>query len=482
MSAIPAAQPESRRRDRRRLSPALAALDGLVDELIENQRRIAALEARRLELFAAAVDVIGARADELRERKGRRIASDLPVREVTAELACALRIGERTVHTRLGDGAAATGTFPAALDALREGRIDGRHLAVILDAGSLLSRSEDRRRFERAVLPIAETETAGRLRPYARRIAAGLDPDAAAHRAAEAQFRRRVTIQDLDDDLARLILDLPATLAHAVYDRLTQQARAVQHGTSAAAPEAGNDAEEAHPDPDDDRVVVRTGARPRPGNTDPDADEPADPRSLDEIRADIVADLLLTATPAGHDEALTAIKAIVQVTVPLAVLDGPADEGTAARMRPGPAVLSGFGPIPTDTARVLAGHTPGWERVCLDPTTGLPVAVDKYRPTARQKAFLKARDEHCRFPGCRRPAHRCDLDHTVDAAKGGATCICNLAHFCRRHHTLKHHTDWTVRQVGNGTLEWTSPTGRLHRDRPPTVVRFRPDGDDPPPF
>ena len=90
------------------------------------------------------------------------------------------------------------------------------------------------------------------------------------------------------------------------------------------------------------------------------------------------------------------------------------------------------------------------------------------------------------------------LARTVDAALGGATSIHNLAHLCRRHHTLKHDTAWTVRQREGGIIEWRSPTGRTHHDRPAATVRFVPDttgvggrlrvgararGDgDPPPF
>ncbi|MFT4306950.1 MAG: hypothetical protein QM604_08675 [Microbacterium sp.] len=72
------------------------------------------------------------------------------------------------------------------------------------------------------------------------------------------------------------------------------------------------------------------------------------------------------------------------------------------------------------------------------------------------------------------PAHRCDKDHTIDAALGGATRSDNLADFCRRHHVDKHHTSWRVRQLGGGVLEWTGPAGRAYLDRPPATVRFVP--------
>ncbi len=65
------------------------------------------------------------------------------------------------------------------------------------------------------------------------------------------------------------------------------------------------------------------------------------------------------------------------------------------------------------------------------------------------------------------PARGSDLDHTRDAAFGGETSDANLAALCRRHHVLKHQTPWHVTQLGDGLLEWTSPSGRTYVDRPP---------------
>lgn len=139
-----------------------------------------------------------------------------------------------------------------------------------------------------------------------------------------------------------------------------------------------------------------------------------------------------------------------------------------------PALLEGYGPIDTATASGLAGRVDAWEAICIDLETCEVLAVDRYRPSEEMKRLLRARDQHCRFPGCRVPLARCDIDHTIDAALGGATATDNLAHLCRGHHTLKHRTRWRVRQRDGGVLEWTSPTGRVHREGPPSAVRFEP--------
>lgn len=47
---------------------------------------------------------------------------------------------------------------------------------------------------------------------------------------------------------------------------------------------------------------------------------------------------------------------------------------------------------------------------------------------------------------------------------------------------LRHHTAWSVRQLGGGLLEWTSPLGHVYIDRPDAIVRFVPDDDDVPGF
>lgn len=114
------------------------------------------------------------------------------------------------------------------------------------------------------------------------------------------------------------------------------------------------------------------------------------------------------------------------------------------------------------------------------PVTGAILAVDRYRPNADLRRLLHARDSRCRFPTCGLPPRAQDLDHTVDAAHGGPTEEGNLGGFCRRHHTLKHHTAWKVNQLGAGVLEWTSPAGYTYIDRPPAPVAFTVEAPDPP--
>jgi hypothetical protein len=117
--------------------------------------------------------------------------------------------------------------FPATLDALTSGRISRAHAAVIADAGARLIDDDARAAYETAVLPVAERETVGRLRPIARRLADALHPTPIDERHRDARRQRRVWVCDRDDGIAELGLTGPAHLVHGVYDRLTQLARAV---------------------------------------------------------------------------------------------------------------------------------------------------------------------------------------------------------------------------------------------------------------
>ncbi|MEJ6556224.1 HNH endonuclease signature motif containing protein, partial [Microbacterium esteraromaticum] len=144
----------------------------------------------------------------------------------------------------------------------------------------------------------------------------------------------------------------------------------------------------------------------------------------------------------------------------------------------------GHGTLHPDIARHLAGHTTGWTRLFIDPT-GLVTETDTYTPTEPMRRYLRARDQHCRFPGCRMPIHRCETDHTHDWALGGPTRTDNLAHLCLTHHALKHpdipeQFRWTARQLPDWSLEWTSPAGRTHHDPPPRRVMFTPSEPPPP--
>lgn len=438
-------EPVTHPEEHRGVDPHWVELDAVVVRAERIRRDIARLHAERADLCAEALDLVADRVDQRAaagvDHRGS-LGDDIPLREVVAELGAALRVGDQTVHGWLGSGSTLVHRYPATLRALRDGAIDERHAAAILDAGAAIEDDDLRAEYERRILDVAAVESAARVRVAARTIAARLQSDLVDDRQHRAHERRRVRLYDIEDGLARLVADLPAALARAAYERVSDLAAALGDA-------ADDDQEKDH-----------------------------DARCLDERRADVLADLLIGGTPAAHPD-IRAGGATVHVTVPLLTLAGIDDDW---------AILSGHGPIDAETARRLAAAAPGWERVVQHPLTGEVLACDRYRPSAALRRLIDVRDEHCRWPGCRRAARRCDADHTVAYADGGDTAASNLALFCRRHHRLKHASPWRIRQLGRGRLEFRSPTGRVYLNDAPPVVAFvarhgdAADSGDPPPF
>lgn len=413
----------------------------LLDALAITHRDRAALDAREAHLLAAAIDLTRAQDTS----RGSSPDGDIPLRSLAAQIGAMWRASDRTVERQMSHAAVLVGAFPATHAALVAGEISRAHASVIVDAGLPLPGDDTRARYEVAVLEVARRETPSRLRPPARLLANRLHPIPLDTRHAAAATARNVWVRDLDDGMAELIATLPAVLAHGIRDRLDQYARREV----------------------DARGMGGSGdGQVRDGHT-------ADLRGLGEIRADVFTDLLLTghATADVSNASMAegeAIVARVQVTVPVLTVLG--RDVT-------PAELAGHAPIDTPTALRLAGTASGWDRILTHPVTGAVLGVDRYRPTDQLTRALRVRDEHCRFPGCRIPTLRCDIDHTVARAHDGPTAVTNLAHLCRRHHTLKHHSAWRVRQTRDGVLHWTSPTGRIYPDRPARTLAFASDSD-----
>ncbi|MFL0566581.1 DUF222 domain-containing protein [Microbacterium sp. 179-I 1D1 NHS] len=416
----------------------LAAIAGIVADVEDVERRMASVQIAQLRALAAAgwlADAQGA------PRNARVQVHDMVLRSISAEVAGAMRLTDRAVQRRIGEARTIIEGFPASVAAWESGRIVQGHVKAIVDAGLNLP-GELWAEFEAIAIERCDGQTPNRVRGELEILAHRMHPRTFAERHGEAAAGRCVRLMPGRDGMSDLIATLPTVIAEGIHDRLTQQARAIIDTRAERA--SGESAD-----------VVAT-----------------DPRSTGQVRADVFADLLLAGTPALDDTRdttagpLGAIRARVQVLVPAATLIGEDD---------GPCDLTGRSPIDPATARTLAGSTHIWERLFHDPTTGVAVATDSYRVPSGMRRFLQARDQHCRFPGCRVAAIRCEIDHTHDHALGGRTELSNLAHLCQRHHSMKQFTAWKVRQLSGGVLEWTSPLGRTYREDAPTpAVAFTP--------
>ena len=143
-----------------------------------------------------------------------------------------------------------------------------------------------------------------------------------------------------------------------------------------------------------------------------------------------------------------------------------------------PGSLAGYGAIPAGLARSIAASAATINALVTDPDTGKVTAAGAltYRPTQELRDQIAALCNVCQFPSCRQPVWRCDMDHRDEfnhqhPDHGGKTTPENTGPFCRRHHLIKHHSDWRIRIDPNRyVLEFTSPTGHTYQKqagRPP---------------
>jgi Domain of unknown function (DUF222) len=161
-----------------------------------------------------------------------------------------------------------------------------------------------------------------------------------------------------------------------------------------------------------------------------------------------------------------------------AVVPGPAfcpppaaDPAVAPACPASPAFVIGAGVLPTPLlAATLERAT---VREIVHPGDG--PAEPRYTPSRALADFVRCRDLTCRFPGCDRPATHCDLDHTVPYPVG-PTHASNLKCLCRFHHLLKTFWcgigGWRDRQLPDGTVIWTSPTGHTYTTKPGSALWF----------
>jgi hypothetical protein len=454
--------------------------DDAVLEAVIGFRKIAAWAAANAARAAAALADRAVMNPEWPTTAGR-----VSVRDVTGEeLALALGCSRRTARHLVRDGRAFESDLTPTGDALARGDIDPAKARVLVealaDAPTLLALD-----VQDAVLPEAGRRTPTELsRDVARAIIAA-DPAGARSRHECATRDRRVDRpRFLADGMAGLWAVLPADRAvrmDAALDRLARSGRTA-----------------------------------------------GDPRTLDQLRADLLVDLASGDVPAAPGAAAAdgagsvpvggagsaassrpanaaeptrspqpgpdapgpdserpvrrrpAVRSQIHVMVPLDVLRGASDE---------PAELVGYGPITAETARQLAGAPDStWRRLVTDPLSGavLDVGRSRYRPPTDLAEHVRARDRRCVRPGCTAPADSCDLDHTVEFGRDdGPTAHDNLGPLCRRDHQVKTDGGHALTQLGPGLFEWTTPLGRRYRIRPGSDGAYLEIGrhhDEPPPF
>jgi hypothetical protein len=197
-----------------------------------------------------------------------------------------------------------------------------------------------------------------------------------------------------------------------------------------------------------------------------------DPRSTRQRRADSISALIAGEStmpclcgsaqcPAGRNADARSNVAIHMV----------AEEATVNGEGTTPGFVAGYGVIPPAMVREVA-KTAKLKPIVVPKDT---LAQPQYRPSTALAEFVRSRDLTCRWPGCDKPAWSADIDHTMPYPFG-PTHPSNNACFCRFHHLMKtFHTGpggWDVVQQLDGTMVFTTPSGRVHTTTPFGALLF----------
>lgn len=261
--------------------PATDSIAEGIARIVRLQQRRAALEAEESRELANLARLSVAEA-------GRGADLAMVYRSLAAELAMACRLSDRTFQARIGEAEILVEDFPATLTALESGTIAVGHARVVVECGLPIRDPALRAKYEAAVLERAVDATPGRLRKQARLAATKLAEVSFEDRHKLAVEDRSVQLAELDDGMSEVIHTVSTVFAVAMLDRLTEQAKAVK------------------------------------------AANPEDPRTLDQIRADLATELVLTGQPTGCPDAPHAagigIRPEVSIVIPVLTLLGQGEE------------------------------------------------------------------------------------------------------------------------------------------------------------
>ncbi|OBF17809.1 hypothetical protein A5727_11275, partial [Mycobacterium sp. ACS4331] len=408
--------------------------DGLLSEIEACHRFESMLIGRRMAAIAGLLEhrTLEAEADD--PDPGYCVITGLT--RTSAEIGAALNLAPRTAQDMVAYAEALHDRLPLVGALLRAGEVDWPTVKLILTRTEYVTTT---------LMPHIDAQMTAKLTAWSswsrRRVQDSvdaaihtLDPEAAKERRVHAEAGRHVTITAKPDGTAQLRGILSAPAAAELDARLSAMATAV----------CG-----------------------------------ADPRTVRQRRADALGQGQPLVCDCGQPECPTRASAVTGdgaagVPVVRTVINVVASAATVTGEGDQPGHLQGFGII--DAAQVRDLVPTALLRPVARPTV-TPAQAHTYTPSAGLARFIKTRDLTCRFPGCDRPAWFADLDHTApfnhtNPAAGGPTAPWNLGCYCREHHRDKTFLDWTDHQLADGTIMWTSPTGRTYTTTPAGAELF----------
>jgi hypothetical protein len=345
----------------------------------------------------------------------RVVGSDLEFGDVhgvaAAEIGAALSWTRRAAERQVDLAATLLSDYPKVWEMLRSGLIDLPRARVIVEHTLHLA-DEVRDEVVETALDRAPSQTTGLLAARIRRLAIWIAPDQAKKRYEEGLEERRLVSEANPDGTASLCgYQLPAERSQTAARRINRMA----HQLKAS----------------------------------------GDPRSIDQIRADLFLDLL----NGNGLQTSSTDRGVVDIRVELTTLLELDDK---------PGELPGWGPVIADMARkvIREQFESEWRYTVTDEDGAvMSNGTTRRRPTAAQRRQVQSEDPTCVWPTCRADSIHCDLDHNQPWVVNGPTEPENLAPLCRHHHVIRHN-GWTITQIQTGAYRLTSPLGHTYTSQP----------------
>jgi hypothetical protein len=420
-----------------------------IARLQEIERQIASLHAAQAEALVAVASSERVVDEYLISTVDRDDERAIRIEDACREeVAAALRWAPSTTQARIDDARLLVGPMHEVLIALDRGEISPQHARVLTEAAQRLPGrwapdGADAELFTAAcadlvcrVLPIARRATVSVTRLAARRAVLAIDAEGERRRREQARCTRDVWVVDELDGVSTVMARMSTEHAHAVMNRLDAVAKATKLAAQS----------------DSDAV--------------PHRHDGAGSWTVGEHRAHALA----AAVFGGDCISTPSMTAHLDL-----VIDLPTFLALRAEDATGSVDLVGSGAATAQVVHDLLADPDvavTLQRMVSDPLTGhlLDYGRRTYQIPDRLREFVVARDRTCRFPGCRRSASRCQIDHAVAWEDGGATAPDNVGALCARHHQLKTHGGWQITRCGaDGTCSWLSPEGRIYEHEPPPI-------------
>ena len=315
------------------------------------------------------------------------------------------------VNGKLSGGAAAEhvqtarqlGSLPKTEEALARGEIGYQHAVAMAKTAEHVGAAAVRK-VETKLLEAAQSMDPGQFVTVAKHFEHQVDRDAALDEANRAYQRRYLTIGEPVNGLARIEGQLVPEAAAVVRT-------AIEPYMKPRKGDERNGGQRAH-DALMQALSARAGARPSSAGQATGASAKGG-----------------SSTNGGSPRPLLIIKTTVDTLAGIA--GAPAGQ------------LEWGGTVPAETVRRLACDSAITRIIGRGELEFETSHASRTIPPATRRGLV-ARDQHCVFPGCDRPAPWCDGHHLIFWADGGPTKIENLGLVCGPHHRKVHEDGWTL--------------------------------------